>query len=628
MADAAPAPEVHAMLVELTIRDFALIDELSLAMGSGLNAITGATGSGKSLLVTALEVLAGGRPRGGPREWVREGAKRASVEGRFAFANAASAARVSEWLAEHLPEVLEDWEEGGERELVLARTLGADGRSRCSVDNRAVAQRALAELAALLFEIHGQNDDQLLFEPDEQLRLLDATGELEAEVAAYARARGEWRRAAEELAGLEATRRERRNLLADLRFQSSELGESGIAAGEREALVAERGLLRNAEELARELGGWVQSLSEGDDAALDRLRGAERALERWREVRALEGPAGELREALAHLEEACASIVSFASGLEADPARLEEVEARLAELDRLERKYGEDEAGLLRLAGELGGRIAELEGAEESVAGLAQRVAAHGVELERRAGALTRARKKLGPRLGRAVQGALAELGMPAARFEVALAARKSAVARAAAEIPGRSGADGGGEAPGRMGEGEARENSGGVDLERFGPRGADAVEFLLGANPGEPSKPLRHVASGGEAARVMLALRSVFSRAAAEASAESTSGARTLVFDEIDSGVGGHLAPVVALHLRALARGDQVLCVTHLPAIAAAADRHLKVAKEVAAGRSRTAVEELEGERRVREVADMIGGGSSHETARAEARRLLEAQR
>ncbi len=572
------------MLVELTIRDFALVDQLTLGFGSGLNAITGETGAGKSTLVAALEVLAGARPRGGPREWVREGAARATVEGRFVLTSGPLARRVSAWLAEHLPAIPEEWDDDEEGELVLSRTITAEGKTRAHVNHRPATKRALAELASLLFEIHGQNDHQLLLEPAEQLRLVDAMGALD--VDGYRRARGEWRRLLERFRELQASQRERKHLLADLRFQANELEDAELGEGEREKLDAERQVLRSAEELGHELGSLLDDLSEGENTALDRVRSAERSLSRWGErVVSLEGAAGDLRETLAHLEEACASLVSFADSVEANPSRLEAIESRLAELDRLVNKYGTDDAGLQELAGELRVRIAELEGHEESLDGLESDVASKREEVASAAALLTRGREKVRKRLGSAVEGALAELGMEGAAFEVVLAAR-----------------------------------DGDDELERFGPRGADRIEFLLGANRGEPVKPLRHVASGGEAARIMLALRSVL----AVGPAPAGRGERTLVFDEIDAGVGGHLAPKVASHLHVIAEGDQVLCVTHLPAIAAAADHHLKVQKEIVAGRSRTAVEELGGERRVLEVADMIAGGAGHETARAEARRLI----
>lgn len=575
------------MLVELLIRDFALIDELHLAFGPGLNAITGETGSGKSLLVGSLEALLGQRPKGGPAGWVRSGAKRARVEGRFALVSGPLGERVSAWLEEHLPEIPAEWEEDGEeRELVLSRTLGLDGRTKAYVNHRSVTRRALSGLATILFEIHGQNEHQRLLEPSEQLRLVDAMGEHGSLLAKYRSARTAWREAVERARALEASQSERRRKLMDLRFQQDELESAELVVGERAKLGDERQLLRAAEELGHELAGVIDSLSEADGAALDRMRNADRMLDRWRDrIGALSAPHTSLRDALIHLEDACMELSSFIDGVESNPVRLEQVESRLAELDRLERKYSASEEQLVAIGAELRSEIDELELTEESREGADEEIAALRLELDKRSFALSKARAKLAPRMRKSVMTALAELGMEAAQFEVQI------VQRAADD-----------------------------ELEHYGTSGADDVEFMLGANPGEPTRPLRHVASGGEAARIMLALRSVLSVGPAPAGR----GERTLVFDEIDSGVGGHLAPKVANHLRTLAIGDQVLCVTHLPAIAAAADLHLKVAKEADGERWHTVVAELEGDERVREVADMIGGGAGHKTARAEARRLL----
>jgi len=313
------------------------------------------------------------------------------------------------------------------------------------------------------------------------------------------------------------------------------------------------------------------------------VRRAERTLERWLErVPALAESAEALRAAGVHLDDGVRALVSFVDEVEADPARLEEVEGRLAEVERLEHKYATDADGLLELASELEGELDELERTERDRSELAAELATAQEAVERRAAELSRARREALAPLAAAVTARLRELGLGRARFEVRLFER----------------------------DGDRGPRA------RLGPAGVDQVEFLLAANPGEPLRPLRQVASGGEVARIMLALRS---------SLAASGAGRVLVFDEIDSGVGGHLAPRVAHHLDRLAAGDQVLCVTHLPAIAARARQHLRVAKEVRGGRTRATAELLGGEARVAEVADMIAGGAEAETARAEARRLLE---
>jgi len=569
------------MLTELVIRDLTLIEAATVELAAGLNALTGETGSGKSLFVGALELLRGEAPRGGAAAWVRREARQARVEGRFVIADALVAARLRAFLAEELPELLEELGKEGEIELVLGRTLLADGKTRAHVNQRPLPLKALARLAGFVLEIHGQNDHQRLLEPLEQLRLFDAHAGLEPAVAAYEAARALWLERADELEHLEERAAERRERLELLRFQRDELGGAKLSPGEHAALLEERELLRGAEALRGELGGLVDALVEGDGAALGRLQTGVRVLERWAErLPRLTGALEALRAAEVHLDEAGGTLASVLASAGGDPARLEELETRLDELERLGRKYRVAPDALADVRATIEGELAHLEEGEVGKEELAQRVEAARVELERSARALARARKAAAPKLEKAIRASLDKLGLANARFEVGLTPR----------------------GPG------ARET--------YGPHGSEDLEFLLAANPGESCRALRHVASGGEAARIMLALRAVLC---------AGDKGRTLVFDEIDSGVGGRLGPEVGECLRVLAANHQVLCVTHLPAIAAVADRHLSISKEVQGGRTRTTIVPLAGEARVAEVADMIAGGADEKTARAEARRLLK---
>jgi DNA repair protein RecN (Recombination protein N) len=736
------------MLTELSIRDFALIEEAELHFGPGLNAITGETGAGKSLLVGSLELLLGERPRGGPAAWVRQGAVRARVEGRFLVPRGPVADRVAAFLAEELPAAFEDWQsawrdlqtaqprnqgagaaalacapaksadkpandrraeratgnraesagdksnakraaaravepkgsqpaganapgqtvaevggaargsdvafeggafEGGdfdsgdldsgdfdsgglrgrevlegermspgvdapgashggldshegtelgdcggppEVELILGRTLELSGRSRAHVNHIPVTAKALRGLALLLIELHGQNAHQRLLEPGHQLELLDAfagsgrdgSGR---EFGDYGRARQRWRALESQLRELEAGRRLRADRAELLRFQVEELAELNPKAGEHQPLLDERERLRHASELARDLAGWIQGLSEADGSALDRLRGLERSAMVWAgRVRALEGVASELLEARLRCEEALSRTVSFADGLEIDPERLEAVENRLEALERLGAKHGVPPDELAGRTEELQRELLDLEDQSGDEDRLRQESAAALILMEQAAQRLTRVRRGAAARLGETLAGVFPALGLPQAKLVVELRDR-------AARCVG----------------GEA------ASATRFAADGADEVEYLFAANPGEELKPLRHVASGGETARVVLALRSVLA---------GTDTGRTLIFDEIDTGVGGRLAPELARHLRGLGAHHQVLTVTHLPPIAAASHRHLKVAKAVVGGRTETRFEELIGEARVAEIADMLSGGARQATARAEAKRLL----
>ena len=568
------------MLVELSIQDVALLERAELEFGAGLNVITGETGAGKSLLIGALELLLGQRPKG---NLVRQGADRARVEGRFAFAAGEAPTRLVRWLADHQVEATEHADDDGELELVLSRTLGADGRTRAHLNHRPVTRTLLRELAGMLVEIHGQNDHQRLFDPVEQLHLLDAYGEHGALLDAYRVARTRWLAERAKLRDWESHEAGRRDRLDMLRYQVGELEEAEIDPDEVFGMRREREVLRHAEEVGGELGGLLDTLSEGDAPALDALRGAERTLERWAQKLAdLGEPATELREATAHLEGACASLRCFLDGLDYSPRRLEEIEARLAEIERLERKYRAETRELAALLPRLREELAGLEEESGGLEGLERETRAARTELDRCAGALGDARRALVPGLAAEVQQSLAELGLAKARFQIEFNARA---------------------------EGAVNEEDG------FAETGAERIEFQFAANPGEGFAPLRTVASGGEAARIMLALRGALA-------ARQTIPA--LVFDEVDAGVGGRIGPKVGKHLAKLGEHYQILCITHLPAVAAAATRHLRVSKGESDGRTRTVVEWLDAESRVSEVADMISGGAAEETALAEARRLL----
>jgi DNA repair protein RecN (Recombination protein N) len=574
------------MLTELVIRDLALIEAAEVELAAGLNALTGETGAGKSLFVGSLELLRGEAPRGGAASWVRKGAEQARVEGRFQVADRTVLARLAAVLREELPALAEELDleakDPGELELILGRTLGQDGKTRAHVNQRPVPLRALGRLAVHLLEIHGQNDHQRLLDPAEQTRLFDAYAGLERLVAEYAGLRAAWLARRDELLHLEERAEERRERLELLRFQRAELRDARLGEGEPAALLEEREALRSAGELMTQLGAVVGALLESDDAALDRVKTAGRTLERWAErLPSLAGALEALRSAEVHLADAGGAARTLLDGVVDDPVRLEAVEARLAELERLAKKY---RAQVSELGGVLAGleaELATLEGAGTSAEELARAVAEAEEELLSFARELAKKRKAAAPRLEKAILASLAALGLANARFEVALRIRE-------------------GDGP-----------------ERYGPLGIEDLEFMLAANPGEPPRPLARVASYGEAARIMLALRTVLS---------AGDRGRTLVFDEIDSGVGGRLGPEVGAALRSLGQHHQILCVTHLPAIAAAAGRHLVIAKEIQAGRTRTSVTPLEGEARVAEVADMIAGGADETTARAEARRLLGA--
>lgn len=573
------------MLTELSVRDLALIEAVTVELGAGLNVVTGETGAGKSLFVGALEMLLGLAPKGGAAQWVRKGAKEARVEGRILVSDPKLRTRLEHVLVAECPEIHADWcaEHGdaGEIELVLGRTLTTEGRTRAHVEQRPVPLRVLKAIAPLLLEIHGQNEHQRLLVPAEQRRLVDAFGGLDEELALYRTARESWRALLAKSRRVEEEAAERRDRLDLLRYQVAEIQDAEVHPGECAELQEERGLLRGAGDLARDVGGLVDMLTGEEQAILDRLRGGEHTLERWAELGPrLASALEDLRSAQVHVEEVSAALASVLDEIEDDPARLEAAEGRLEELERLEHKYRRPADELPELAEELEREIAELEDDETSAGRLSEDLARSRKTLESAAKSLTKRRRALAPRLCKAVEKTLASLGLSKAKLAVCLTQR------------------------------------GDDDEQRFGPDGDYDVELLLAANPGEEPGPLAKVASGGEAARVMLALATVLGRAEA---------GRTLVFDEVDAGVGGRLGPEVGAHLHRLAERHQVLCVTHLPAIAATADRHLRVQKQTKGKRTRTAFSPLDGDERVGEVAAMIAGDAEARTARAEAKRLLQ---
>jgi DNA repair protein RecN (Recombination protein N) len=590
------------MLSELVIENLALFQRASLAFGPGLDVITGETGAGKSLLIGALELLLGERSR---PALVRKGADEARVEGRFILSKElADAPDVRAFLDESLPAVPEEWAQLGdsdERELVLARTLTSAGKTRAWVNHRPVTQRLLKDLAGKLVEIHGQNEHQRLLDPAEQTRLLDAFGGNETALVRYRDARATWAGLTHELVAFERAARERRERADLLRHQARELAAAKIGAGEHDELQHERARLRYANDLAREVGGALGDLAGEEGGAGDVMRRALRVLEHWEErVPELATHTDELRQSLVHFDEAAAGLEAFLARVEASPERLEHVEGRLFEIESLQKKYRTDAAGLSARRTAIESELLALDTEEQDLEKLVSaRDQARG-EVVKAAADLTRRRKACVVKLQKAVQTSLADLGLERAAFAARIDARSEAMAAPTSSSSPNA---------------DVEKSAAVADERRFGPDGADAVEFFLAANPGEDLQPLRQVASGGETARIMLALRTALA-------VKQT--IPTLVFDEIDSGVGGRLGPKVGEHLRMLSERHQILCVTHLPAIAALAHRHFKVSKVVAGGRTTTGVVELSGEARVEEVADMIAGGAAHATARAEAKRLL----
>jgi DNA repair protein RecN (Recombination protein N) len=552
------------MLRRLTVKNLAIVEDLEMELEEGLTVITGETGAGKSILVDALSLLAGGR---GSVALVREGASRLLVAGEFGVD-----AAVRRLLAEAgLPD--------GDTVLVK-REFSPDGKGRVFVEDEPASVRTLARLGERLVTIQGQNSERELVDPDAPLELLDAFARGETERLGTAEAATAWSEARAALAALEASRRDRGSRLETLDFQIREIAEAAPDPKEEEELLRERERLLHADRIRRAGETALAALSEDEGSAADRVGEAARA---FAELAAID-PTERI-----HLEEAedikrriadlAAAARDAAGQIESDPDRLTGIESRLEKLSRLKRKYGISLAEIAALAEGLKTEREELSNIEDALERRQKEERAGRAAYRQAAQALSAKRRAAAPRFSAAVEKELQALAMEKARFRLALEPAK---------------------------EEEPR------------PSGLEAASFLFAPNPGEPEKPVEKIASGGELSRLQLAIQSV--------AAGRAGSRRTLVFDEVDSGIGGRTAEVVGRKLRALSAGGQVLCVTHVPQIAALADRHFLAEKGEVRGRTVAAVRRLEGQARVAEIARMLAGEKVPETAMKHARTLLAA--
>jgi DNA repair protein RecN (Recombination protein N) len=548
-------------LLELAVADLALIDRLRLELGDGLNVITGETGAGKSLLIDALGLALGARADTG---LVRHGAASARVEALF----------------DRMPEP-----------LIVVREVAAEGRSTARLDDEPVTAARLADTVGGLVEIHGQHDQQRLLDERVQRDLLDAYGGCWVAREAVAGAVERWRLNRAALAELSLDPRElaRRIDLAD--HESSEIAAAGLRLGEVDEIQARLGAARHGEAIARG-GVAVREALLGDESGVrDRLGSA---VHEVRELVRFDPRFGPLAERLTgldgELEDLAAEVRSLVEGLDHDPTDVARLEERLSLIFALERRYGDDEAAVLAHGEAMAGEADRLRGLEVERDRRLADDAARLAEVADLAATLSRLRGEAAGRLAEAVSTALGELGFARTGFEVAVGRRTAERDEPAVEVEG--------------------------DALAFDASGIDEVVFRFAPNIGEPARPLARIASGGELSRVALAIKEVL------AAADATP---TLVFDEIDSGIGGRSADPVGRSLWTLARGHQVLCVTHLPQIAAHADVHFRIAKRERDGRTVTEVQRLDEDERIDELAQMLGGAAGGEASSAGARELLE---
>jgi DNA repair protein RecN (Recombination protein N) len=563
------------MLALLNISNFALISSLRVEFERGLNLLTGETGSGKSIIVDALGVLIGDRFTA---EMIRAGERQAAVEGLFTLGAHAQVGAI-------LEEAGVGARAGGEVELVIRRELSSEGRGRVFVNNRLATLSLLRSLRPLLVDIHGQGTQQTLFDPDTHLELLDAfadLGPVREELAARYRL---WSSLNRELERLRRDEAEKFHLTDALRFQVSELEAARLNAGEDERLEAERRRLVNLEKLTELCGDAYNLTYEESDSTVARLRKLERQTEELSHYEpSYRSYLESLGSARAVLEDLAASLRDFLDGLTFSPARLDEIENRLAEIARLKRKYGGTiESAIEHLAASRE-RLRQLERTDERAEEVAKELAEARASYLEAASRAHRARLKSAGEFRRAVEASLKEVALERARFEARVAS------------------------PDALDSEEASRS--------FTAAGFDRVEFYFSANAGEPLRPLAKVASGGEASRLMLVLKT---------SASPARFPRTIVFDEVDAGIGGRVSEAVGLKLKALSRTNQVLCVTHQAQIARFADTHLLVDKHSARGRTEVGVARLDRRRRVEELARMLTGAEITEAARRHAREMLK---
>ncbi|MDQ3606016.1 MAG: DNA repair protein RecN [Gemmatimonadota bacterium] len=551
------------MLSELRIRNFALIERLAVRLGPGLNVLTGETGAGKSIIVGALSLLLGERASG---ELVRAGAERASVEGVFEIGAHAELLRL-------LDERGLDAEDGL---LVLKREVQAGGRSRAWVNGSPTTATVLGELGGALVDLHGQHEHQTLLRRDEQRAILDAyagSADLTSRVAdAYQRLRA----IRAEIEDLERRRREVAQRADFLRFQLDEIDAAALRPGEEEELEDEARRLSHAEELTTLAASLHEAVTGSDRSITDRLASVRRSLDQLVRIDAAQAPLEELYDTAYYaLEELGSRMADYAAGIEHDPARLDEIRRRQDLIFRLKSKYGPQLEDVLATGRAAREELELAEGAEWELSALQKREAAARGELECLAAELSQRRLAAARTLAEEVGEILPQLGMSGGRFE-------------AVALP----------------------------LDVPGAAGAEEIEFRVALNTGFEPRSLASVASGGELSRVMLALKTILARLDA---------VPTLIFDEVDAGIGGRVALQVGEKLQQVAEHHQVFAITHLPQIASRAHVHLLVQKQERDGAATTELRALDHEKRIAEIARMLGGDPESTVSREHARELLE---
>lgn len=572
------------MLLELRVENYAVIDNVVVEFAPGLNLLTGETGAGKSILIDALTLLLGDKASA---EVIRHGTDKAVVSALFEGEAAAIAAVLRE----------NGLDAEGEQ-VILRREITANGRGRVFINNQPATVGVLKQLAPHLAVIHAQNESVLGFDPSARLALLDSYAS--SDVVATAEAFSKWKEIAARIAELERDEQDRLRLLDLWKFQREEIDQAGLKAGEDETLETEKRVLANSERIYSAAMGAFDHLYESEGSASEQLKAAAKQLEdlarfdeKFREQ------AAAVESARITIEDIGTSLRDYAEGIQASPERLAEVEDRLALIDRLRRKYGKALNEVIAYGDDLARKLNEMENKDEVLRGLKKELAQAGERYLEAARTLSRKRYEAAKKLEKTVEAEINDLAMKA-RFKIEI---------------------------------------GGTDEEgNWSATGFDQVAYMISANPGEPLGPIEQIASGGELSRVMLALK-----ASVEAgnypnkpnsglsgtparSKKDPAHQRTLVFDEIDTGIGGRAAEAVGKKLKALSKTKQVLCITHLPQIASFADHHYLIEKKESSGRTKTTVRPLDLDDRTEEIARMLSGAKLTETSLKHAEQMLKA--
>jgi DNA repair protein RecN (Recombination protein N) len=566
------------VLIEMRLENYAVIDHLVVEFGQGLNLLTGETGAGKSILVDALALLLGDKASS---DVIRTGTERAVVSAVFEVEGAAEKPLVGILEANGL-------DESDDGTLILRREIAAGGKGRVFVNNQPATVAVLRLLAPHLATIHAQNESLLSFDGPARLELLDAFAgsQLESVETTYAA----WKEIRTRIEELERGEQDRLRLVDLWIFQKREIEEGRLQSGEDERLEGEKRVLANAEKIYNAAMNAFDLLYEGNGSTASSLRAAQKQVEELvRYEPKFQEALAALETARISVEDVGASVRDYAGGIHASPEHLAQVEDRLALLDRLKRKYGPTLDEVIQFGADVSRKLSEVENKDEILRGLRAELAKAAGEYLRAARLLSKKRAEAARRLEKLVEAEINDLAMKST-FRIEMTSSEE--------------------------EGN------------WTGSGIDQVVYMISTNPGEPLRQLEHIASGGELSRVMLALKASVESGKSPTSRKKHEGRaqRTLVFDEIDTGIGGRAAEAVGKKLKSLARSNQVLCVTHLPQIATFGDHHYVIEKKESGGRTRTSIRAVTGEERTEEVARMLSGAKLTETSRKHAEQMIKA--